>query len=442
MRIFHQLLINTAVASITNFTVWFALTFYLYLETRSVFATGTLSGIYLTLTMMSGFWFGSLVDHHSKKGVMLFSSVVSLTTYAASITVFYLAPEGSFKTVGSVWLWTFVALQVVGIIFGNIRSIALATLVTLLVPEERRAKANGLVGMVNGVAFGLVSVISGILVGRSGMHTVLILALLLTMVAIVHLLAIRVPPEVSAAKSSSERASIDLRGTMVVLSAIPGIYALIFFTTFNNFLGGVFMALIDAYGLSLVAVETWGLLLGLLSFAFMVGGAAIARWGLGKNPLRTMMLVNIITWSIAALFTIQSSIVLFMAGMAAFFALSPYVEAAEQTVLQKVVPVERQGRVFGFAQSVEQAASPFMAFLIGPITEFAFIPFMTTGLGAQRIGHWFGTGSARGIALVFTVAGICGLLITILAMKSSHYRRLSDRYLEAESASAENLSTV
>ena len=38
--------------------------------------------------------------------------------------------------------------------------------------------------------------------------------------------------------------------------------------------------------------------------------------------------------------------------------------AAEQTVLQRVVPFERQGRVFGFAQSVEQAASPLTAFLV------------------------------------------------------------------------------
>ena len=64
--------------------------------------------------------------------------------------------------------------------------------------------------------------------------------------------------------------------------------------------------------------------------------------------------------------------------------LVPYAEAAEQTILQKVVPYERQGRVFGFAQSVEQAASPLTAFLIGPLTQFVFIPFMTDGAGAAR----------------------------------------------------------
>ena len=64
---FLHVLGNTLVASIVNFTVWFAITFWVYLETRSVFATGVISGIYLVLTALSGIWFGSLVDHYRKK---------------------------------------------------------------------------------------------------------------------------------------------------------------------------------------------------------------------------------------------------------------------------------------------------------------------------------------------------------------------------------------
>jgi DHA3 family multidrug efflux protein-like MFS transporter len=112
--------------------------------------------------------------------------------------------------------------------------------------------------------------------------------------------------------------------------------------------------------------------------------------------------------------------------------LGPYAEAAEHTTLQKVVPYERQGRVFGFAQSIEQAASPLTAFLIGPLTQFIVIPFMTDGLGARTIGSWFGTGAPRGIALVFTVAGLIGLVVTILAFNSKYYRELSAAYANSK----------
>jgi DHA3 family multidrug efflux protein-like MFS transporter len=103
----------------------------------------------------------------------------------------------------------------------------------------------------------------------------------------------------------------------------------------------------------------------------------------------------------------------------------PATEAAEQTVLQGSIPYQRQGRVFGFAQLVENAASPVTAFLIAPLAESTFMPFMTDGAGADAIGSWFGTGPERGIALLFTVAGLIGIAVTILARLSRSYRVLS-----------------
>ncbi|WP_345404983.1 hypothetical protein [Nonomuraea salmonea] len=92
-----------------------------------------------------------------------------------------------------------------------------------------------------------------------------------------------------------------------------------------------------------------------------------------------------------------------------------------------MVPYERQGRVFGFAQSVEQAASPLTAFLISPIAQFVVIPFMTDGAGARTIGDWFGTGTDRGLALIFMAVGVIGLIATAVALRSRPYRRLSHR---------------
>src|SRR5690606_35297359 len=139
------------------------------------------------------------------------------------------------------------------------------------------------------------------------------------------------------------------------------------------------VAWLVACGLALVSVEVWGLHFGVLSTAFILGGLSISRAGLGKNPLRTLLLVNVITWSVCCVFTIQPSFWLLAAGCFVWMLLGPYAEAAEHTTLQKVVPLERQGRVFGFAQSVEQSASPLTAFLIGPLTQFVVIPFMTDG---------------------------------------------------------------
>jgi DHA3 family multidrug efflux protein-like MFS transporter len=150
---------------------------------------------------------------------------------------------------------------------------------------------------------------------------------------------------------------------------------------------------------------------------------------LGKNPLRTLFLVNIVTWTVCIFFTLQASIVLLTVGMFIFLTLMPVAEAAEQTILQKVVPPERQGRVFGLAQSIEQSASPITAFVIGPVAQLIFIPFMTTGAGVDLIGDWFGTGTDRGMALLFSLTGVIGLVVTLLAMQSNAYKTLSINYL-------------
>jgi DHA3 family multidrug efflux protein-like MFS transporter len=442
-RVFLHLLVNTLLVGVINFTVWFAITFWVYLETRSVLATGMVAGIFLVATATSGIWFGSLVDHYRKKRVMQGSTLASLGLYLAAFLLYQLTLKEVFTDPTSLRLWIFIVIAMVGVIAGNVRNIALQTLVTVLIEEDRRDRANGLVGTATGVTFLITSVISGVLVAAGDMLYVLLLALAVLLAAVFHLVFVTVddrpglagegerePVPVAEVPEAATVGKVDVRGTLRVVRGISGLLALIGFSCFNNFLGGAFMALMDAYGLSLMSVQAWGLLWGALSAVFILGGLAVARTGLGKNPLRLLLLVNLVLWSVTILFPLRSSVVFLTIGMAFYMLLVPYAEAAEQTLLQKVVPYERQGRVFGFAQSVEQAASPLTAFLIGPLTQLVFIPFMTDGAGADAIGGWFGTGPDQGIALVFVLTGVIGLIVTSLALRSRFYRQLGARYTQ------------
>jgi DHA3 family multidrug efflux protein-like MFS transporter len=273
------------------------------------------------------------------------------------------------------------------------------------------------------------SVISGYLVAKTGMLGALVGSVVVTVATIFHLMQTTIN-EKKIIHLHNDHKKIDLAGTLKVIRGIPGLLALILFATFNNFLGGVFMSLMDAYGLSLVSVETWGIMWGFLSIAFIFGGIYISKYGLGKNPVKSLLLANAIIWLMSAVFTAYPSIYLLLFGSFVYLMVVPFIEASEQTIFQNLVPHERQGRVFGFAQTVEQAAAPLTAFAIGPITEFVVIPFMTDGWGARAFGPYFGTGSARGIALVFTVAGLIGLTVTLLASRSKPYRQLSTYYLK------------
>ncbi|EYR63387.1 multidrug transporter [Actinotalea ferrariae CF5-4] len=432
MRTFFHILGNTAVANVTTSYLWWALTFWAYLETRSVLVTGLIGGAYMLFISFSSIFFGTVVDHHRKLAVMRLSSLLTLVAFAVAGAMFLLLPERMLLALNGPWFWLFAVVILAGAVVEHMRNIALSTTVTILVPDERRANANGLVGTVQGVAFIVTSVLSGLSIGLLGMGWTLAIALALTAATLVHLLTVRFPEDrVAAAPAANARAAIDLRGSIAVIRAAHGLFALIIFATFNNLIGGVYMALMDPYGLEMFSVEMWGLVFAFASTGFIVGGAAIARFGLGSNPMRTMLLAVAAMGFLGAVFTIREWAALYVVGIFLYLCLVPACEAAEQTVIQRVVPLERQGRVFGFAMAFETAAAPITAFLIAPIAELWIIPYARSDAGSEALRPLLGVGETRGIALVFLIAGVIMLFAALLALRTPVYRSLSRTYREA-----------
>ena len=53
------MLVNTFIANVTTGYLWFALTFWVYLETRSVLATAIIGGSFMLFVSVMGVPFGS-----------------------------------------------------------------------------------------------------------------------------------------------------------------------------------------------------------------------------------------------------------------------------------------------------------------------------------------------------------------------------------------------
>lgn len=434
-RTFAGILVNTALANITTSYLWFALTFWLYLETRNVIATGVVGGAYMLLIALSSISFGTFVDRYRKLAVMRFAAGFTLVMFLLSGVMFLLTPAPSLLDLGQPWFWIFTLIILVGAVVENLRNIALSTTVTILIEPERRANANGLVGMVQGLMFIVTSLLSGLSIGLLGMGWTITVALVLTALAAAHLLTLRIPEETRAAASDAH-GGFDLRGSFTAVLAISGLFALILFSTFNNFIGGVYMALMDPYGLEMFSVEMWGAVFAVGSTGFILGGALIGKFGLGANPLRTLLVAVAAMGVLGAVFTLREWAWLYILGIWLYLVLVPFVEAAEQTVIQRVVPLERQGRVFGFAMAFESAAAPVTAFLVAPIAQFWIIPYARSAEGAALLAPLLGEGTSRGIALVFLVAGIIMIAAALLAFLAPVYRRVSASYAQVAAETA------
>src|SRR5688572_20857999 len=97
IKAFYHLLVNSSLAAVLNYTVWFAITFFVYIQTQSVFATAIIAGIFLISIALTGIWFGSVVDHHRKKQVMIWSSWASLAAYFVAFGIYMTFPESAYK---------------------------------------------------------------------------------------------------------------------------------------------------------------------------------------------------------------------------------------------------------------------------------------------------------------------------------------------------------
>jgi len=95
-HLFYRILANNLLAGVTNNLVWFALTFWVYLETQSVLATSWIAGTFAIMGMLGGFVFGPIVDHERKKTALMYSSLFSLAAYIVGALVYFSYPETTY----------------------------------------------------------------------------------------------------------------------------------------------------------------------------------------------------------------------------------------------------------------------------------------------------------------------------------------------------------
>ena len=428
MKNFYQVLVNSLIANVVTSFLWFALVFWLYLETKSVLVTGVLGGVYMVLVALSSMLFGTIVDHHKKKLVMIVSNIISFGAFLLAGIMFLVCGEVVLLDVSGPLLWLFSGVILAGAVAGNMRNIALSTTVTLLVPAEKRANANGLVGTVSGIGFIVTSVFSGLSIGILGMGWTLGIAIALMAATVLQLILVKIPEKDIVLEPGVEHKKVDIRGSIAAIVAVPGLFGLLIFSTFNNLIGGVYMALMDPYGLTIFSVEMWGIVFGIAGTGFVIGGALVAKFGLGKNPIKTLLYAVIVMGAVGALFTIREWWWVFVVGIWVYMVIVPIAEAAEQTIIQRVVPYKKQGRVFGFAQAFESAAAPITAFIVAPIAEFLIIPYVNSAEGKNSVGWLLGEGEARGIALVFLFSGLIMVLAACMAFMTKSYVKLAEHY--------------
>ena len=94
-------------------------------------------------------------------------------------------------------------------------------------------------------------------------------------------------------------------------------------------------------------------------------------------------------------------------------------------VLREKVPIQMQGRVFSAHDTIKNCTNPLGLLLSGYLADYVFEPFMRTESPLQSVlSSIFNSGSGSGIAVMFFIVGIAGMLISITRLGKNTYREL------------------
>jgi MFS transporter, DHA3 family, macrolide efflux protein len=261
--------------------------------------------------------------------------------------------------------------------------------------------------------------VAGALLSVTSISTVILVDLLSYVVAIGTVFLVALPPLPRA----EERKPISLwKDSLVGLEYIArhrglaGMQAMLFVVGLLSAMGYL---VLTPLVLSRTADGHGEAALGLVQSVGAVGGVLGALvLGALRPPANKMarVLLGILVFSVLGriLLGVGDALVFWTAAWFCSWLCVPFIEGYSMAIWQEKVPPAVQGRVFAASQLVQQLALPIGFVITGPLADRYLEPEMMPGGSLEPVfGHLVGTGPGAGMALVFLVSGVLGILTAL-----------------------------
>jgi MFS family permease len=312
--------------------------------------------------------------------------------------------------------------------FGAIQFPAFSAATTTLVPPSALGRANGLVQMGFAVAQISAPVAAASLLSFIGLDWILVLDVASFVFALIVLLSIRFPEGRAAAEATGggSRAEQLLFGFRYIWRE-PGLFALLLVFVVANFSIGMAEILFTPLVLGFTDAQSLGRILSVGGVGMLAGSVVMMAWGGPARRILGILGFMLIEGLFLCAGAAKPSV--WLATVAAFGVLFtfPVVGACSQTIWQRKVPKEMQGRVFAARMTIAGASMPLAYLVAGPLCDRLFEPVMAPGgILATTVGRWLGTGPGRGAALQFVVLGALLVLSVVAGYAYRPLRRIED----------------
>lgn len=373
---------------------------------------------------------GALVDRWNRRTALLLSDL------GAGICSFFIwgliaAGEAGYWKLET---WHFYLPFALSSLFAAIRGPALAAATSQLVPKQHLGRANGMLELANGASQIIAPVLAGALVVRIGLQGVVLIDLTSYVFAVGSLLLVRFPSLPPSPQKTEGKPSLwqEVAYGWSFIRTRPGLLGLLVSSTLPNLLYGLVTVLITPLVLSFGSAETLGLILSLAGLGMLAGAITMSIWGGPKRLVRGVLGFQLMSGLVLLGGGLPAStlVVTLCAGL--FLFTMPLMMGTAQSIWQRKVAQEVQGRVFAVRRMIAMAVSPVATLLSGPLADKVFEPWLAPGGAlAGTVGRVVGTGPGRGIGFLFVVMGVLMAVNVLVTWLSPRVRNLEDELPDA-----------
>ena len=358
---------------------------------------------------------GDLIDRWPKKLTMVLSDLGAGVSTVVTLILF---------ATGLLELWHLYALAIWAGAFSAFQAPAFAAAVPNMVSERHYARANGMLALAGSGANVLAPALAGVLLALVGIRGVLLIDVATFSAAVLTLLVVHVPdPRKETEQTQVQTLWSRLTYGMRYIGARPPLRTLTVLYVFINIIGAVGLVLLAPLVLARSGGNEVALggVMAALGAGGVVGGLLVSAWGGPKNRMGGVLFglfaTTVFGYGLTGLATVPLG---WMAGAFCITFFLPLLTSSHQAIWQTFVPKEVQGRVFGARQTLGRGVMPLVMLGVGPLAD-------RLGQNAALVGV-FGPGA--GMALMFLVTALAGVLVVAVGLALPGVRKVEKRLMQ------------
>ena len=394
----------------------FALGIWVYKNTGSVTQFALISFFAILPALVVSPIAGALVDRWNRRDAMILSDCVAgLSSFGIALLLL----------AGQLQIWHIYLATIISSISNAFQWPAYRASTTLLVPKRHFSRASAMTQFSEALAQLLSPTFAGFLLFYMQVQGVILVDLVTFLFALITLLTVKFPkPQTTVARTLGKGSLLEesMYGWRYI-QARPGLMGLAIFFSTMNLTFCTAEVLLTPLVLSFSSVNDLGMVLSIGGSGMLVGSIVMSIWE-GPKPRIYGILGSELVVGISIFFMgITTSDILIAFGRFAIFFIAPIIAGSSNAIWQTKVAPDIQGRVFAIRRMFAWSTRPLAYLLAGPLAERIFEPLMAVnGPLAGSVGQVIGTGSGRGIGLIFVLMGSFIVLFTIVAYHYSPLR--------------------